>query len=109
MFVHLIELLKKQRLLWESQHDRTQTWISHFDCVGSNGGCDMVKKDKYMGFKIGQHICHVSLKKPRNIRQMMFNKDGELLLGTGTHTTGWLFAKDCVRTSQLPKVIKVPA
>ena len=40
----------------------------------------MVKKDKYMGFKIGQHICHVSLKKPRNIRQMMFNKDGELLL-----------------------------
>lgn len=70
---------------------------------------DMVEKDKYMGFKIGQHICHVSLKKPRNIRQMMFNKDGELLLGTGTKTTGWLFAKDCVRTSQLPKVMKVPA
>lgn len=92
-----------------SQHDRTQTWDFNFDCACSHGGCDMVKKDKYMGFKIGQHICHVSLKKPRNIRQMMFNKDGELLLGTGTKTTGWLFAKDCVRTSQLPKVMKVPA
>ena len=91
------------------QHDRAQTWINVFDCACSHGGCDMVKKDKYMGFKIGQHICHVSLKKPRNIRQMMFNKDGELLLGTGTHTTGWLFAKDCVRTSQLPKIKKVQA
>ena len=91
------------------QHDRTQTWINVFNLIGSHGGCDMVKKDKYMGFKIGQHICHVSLKKPRNIRQMMFNKDGELLLGTGTHTTGWLFAKDCVRTSQLPKIKKVQA
>ncbi|MEG0197802.1 MAG: hypothetical protein RR676_11470 [Acinetobacter sp.] len=37
---------------------------------------------------------------------MMFNKNGELLLGTGTHTIGWLFAKDCVRTSQLPKISK---
>ena len=69
----------------------------------------MVKHDKYMGFKIGQHICHVSLKKPRNIRQMMFNKNGDLLLGIGTHTTGWLFAKDCVRTSQLPRIKKVQA
>lgn len=90
-------------------HDRTQTWINVFVfyCIGRGG--DMVKQDKYMGFKIGQHICHVSLKKPRNIRQMMFNKDGELLLGTGTHTTGWLFAKDCVRISQLPKIKKVAA
>lgn len=93
----------------DGQHDRTQTWDFNFDCACSHGGCDMVKKDKYMGFKIGQHICHVSLKKPRNIRQMMFNKDGELLLGTGTHTTGWLFAKDCVRISQLPKIKKVQA
>lgn len=93
----------------DGQHDRAQTWIIVFDFnrIGSAG--DMVKKDKYMGFKIGQHICHVSLNKPRNIRQMMFNKDGDLLLGIGTHTTCWLFAKDCVRTSQLPKIKKVPA
>lgn len=61
----------------------------------------------FMGFKIGQHIRHSSLKKPRNIRQMMFNKDGELLIGIGTNTVGWLFAKDCVRTNQSPKVNKV--
>lgn len=66
----------------------------------------MVDMRECMGFKIGQHICHVSLRKPRNIRQMMFNKKGELLLGTGSHTIGWLFAKDCVRTSQLPKISK---
>ena len=83
--------------------------INSFVFNGIGSGDDMVKRDKYMGFKIGQHICHVSLKKPRNIRQMMFNKDGELLLGTGTHTTGWLFAKDCVRISQLPKIKKVQA
>ena len=85
------------------QHERTQTRADVFGNLHAAGGADMVKHDKYMGFKIGQHICHVSLKKPRNIRQMMFNKNGDLLLGIGTHTTGWLFAKDCVRTSQLPK------
>ena len=85
------------------QHERIRNRHG-FSCNSWNAsGDDMVKHDKYMGFKIGQHICHVSLKKPRNIRQMMFNKNGDLLLGIGTHTTGWLFAKDCVRTSQLPK------
>lgn len=47
-------------------------------------------------FKIGQHIVFPDMRKPRNIRQMKINKNGELLLGIGRKTIGWLFAKDCM-------------
>ena len=52
-------------------------------------------------FKIGQHIKHSSLKKPRQIRHMKFNSSGDLLVGVGRKPTGFLFAKDCVSTISL--------
>lgn len=29
-------------------HDRTQTWMSHFDFFRRDGGCDMVKKTEHI-------------------------------------------------------------
>ena len=31
----------------EWQHDRTQTWINVFNLIGSHGGCDILKHDKF--------------------------------------------------------------
>ena len=50
-----------------------------------------------MNFKIGQHITHEILKKPRNIRQMRTDSKGKLWLGTGRKTMGWLSASECKR------------